>query len=69
MVASFCLISPLLDRDANLAICGAQITNRFDCLSCTLEMPYKDTLDFPEPTDGWSPQRCEKLGASMLDAM
>lgn len=55
--------------EANLAICGAQIANRFDCLSCTLEMPYKDTLDLPEPTDGWSPQRCEKLGASMLDAM
>ena len=27
--------------DANLAICADQIANRFDCLSMTLEMPYK----------------------------
>merc|ERR1711935_362604 len=48
--------------DANLAICAAQIAHRFDCLSTTLEMPYKDAYELPEPTHGWSPARCEKLG-------
>ena len=54
--------------EANLAICSDHIANQFDCLAVTLEMPYKDTLKMPHK-DGWSPPRCEKLGASMLDAM
>ena len=45
------------------------IADKFDCLAVTLEMPYKDTLEFPEPSVGWSAQRCERLGASMIDAV
>lgn len=29
---------------------------------------YKDTLEQKEPVLGWSSARCERLGASMLDA-
>ena len=53
---------------ANLAICGDQIAHRFDCLAVTLEMPYKDTWGHLEPETGWSPLRCQALGASMVDA-
>ena len=54
---------------ANLAICGDQIAQRFDCLAVTLEMPYKDTtFDTPMPSCGWTPQRSEKFGASLIDA-
>eukprot|EP00040_Diaphanoeca_grandis_P014807 m.75240 g.75240 ORF g.75240 m.75240 type:complete len:452 (-) comp24758_c0_seq1:336-1691(-) len=55
--------------EANLAICGAQITQRFDCLAVTLEMPYKDTFKQQDAVYGWSAPRCQKLGASMLDTM
>ena len=55
--------------EANLAICSNQIAARFDCLSVTLEQPYKDCLSNPEPEFGWSPARCKKLGASLLDAI
>ena len=46
-----------------------QIAQRFDCLSMTLEMPFKDNADAPDPVDGWSPARCRCLGASVLDVV
>ena len=55
--------------EANLAICSDHVADRFDCLAVTLEMPYKDTLEMREPSEGWSPGRCERLGATMLNAV
>ena len=55
--------------EANLAICSDHVADRFDCLAVTLEMPYKDTLELREPSEGWSPGRCERLGATMLNAV
>lgn len=53
---------------ANLAICGSQITARFNCFASTLEQPFKDTADeFPQPC-GWSPNRSRMLGATLLGA-
>lgn len=46
----------------------AQVSFRFSCFAVTLEQPYKDCLDNPEPKCGWSPKRCAKLGASFLSA-
>ncbi len=43
-----------------------QIATRFDCLSMTLEMPFKDCLSNSDPERGWSPARSRKLGASVL---
>jgi murein tripeptide amidase MpaA len=54
---------------ANLAICSKQIAARFDCLSVSLEMAYKDCISNPDAIYGWSPERCKKLGASLLDAL
>mmetsp|Transcript_17507 Transcript_17507/g.35119 ORF Transcript_17507/g.35119 Transcript_17507/m.35119 type:complete len:155 (+) Transcript_17507:1-465(+) len=54
---------------ANLAICSNQIANKFDCLAVTLEQPYKDCLSNPDPERGWSPERCKRLGGSLLDAV
>lgn len=34
----------------------------------TLEMPFKDNVQLAGP-DGWTPARCEKLGAAALDAL
>jgi murein tripeptide amidase MpaA len=56
-------------NDANMAICSNQIAQRFDCLAFTLEMPFKDTAEFPDEKYGWSTDRSMKLGASMLSAI
>jgi murein tripeptide amidase MpaA len=46
-----------------------QIAHRFDAVAMTLEMPFKDTVDSPNPKTGWSPERSIKLGYSTLDAL
>ncbi len=46
-----------------------QIGEQFDCLSLTLEMPFKDSLELPDPVVGWSPERCRGLGAASLGAL
>lgn len=53
---------------ANMTLCTTQTAQRYDCLSMTLEQPFKDTADTPEPIQGWSPDRAKRLGASILDA-
>ena len=54
---------------ANMTLCSAHIAGKFNCLSMTLEMPFKDNADAPDPVFGWSPERCRKLGESGLDAL
>ncbi len=54
---------------ANLKIAANAIAHRFDCLSMTLEMPFKDANVLPDPEVGWSPDRCADLGRSCLDAI
>mmetsp|Transcript_12461 Transcript_12461/g.18285 ORF Transcript_12461/g.18285 Transcript_12461/m.18285 type:complete len:457 (+) Transcript_12461:150-1520(+) len=46
-----------------------QIGYRFDCLAVTLEMPFKDCKDYPDPDYGWNPKRSRDLGASVLEAL
>jgi murein tripeptide amidase MpaA len=54
---------------ANLNICSKAIGEKFKCLSMTIEMPFKDNADLPDPVYGWSADRCEKLGSSMIDVI
>ena len=54
---------------ANLAMAGNYVAETFSCLAMTLEQPFKDTADTPEPVYGWSPARCHKMGQSNLDAI
>ena len=51
---------------ADMSMCTNQIAQRFDCLAMTLEQPFKDTVDTPQPEHGWSPRRAKALGASVL---
>jgi len=46
-----------------------QVSNRFDCLGLTLEMPYKDCATNPDPDNGFSPARAKTLGKSLLEAL
>lgn len=54
---------------ANLSMSTNQIAERFGAVAMTLEMPYKDLADFPEPEQGWSPERCMLLGRECLAAL
>ncbi|MEA3018299.1 MAG: hypothetical protein QOI38_3021 [Sphingomonadales bacterium] len=54
---------------ANLSMSTAQLAERFGAVSMTLEMPFKDNDDLPDPVYGWSPERCRHLARSCLDAL
>ncbi|UAB78213.1 hypothetical protein INR77_00175 [Erythrobacter sp. SCSIO 43205] len=54
---------------ANLAISTNQVAERYGACAMTLEMPYKDLRDFPEPEQGWSPERCKMLARECLAAL
>lgn len=54
---------------ANLSFCSNNVAHSFNCLAMTLEMPFKDTADTPQPDTGWSPERARALGASCLQAI
>ncbi|WP_108788901.1 M14-type cytosolic carboxypeptidase [Erythrobacter sp. Alg231-14] len=54
---------------ANLGISTNQVAERFGACAMTLEMPYKDLADFPEPEQGWSPERCKLLARECLAAL
>ncbi|MEA3445832.1 MAG: M14-type cytosolic carboxypeptidase [Bacteroidota bacterium] len=53
-------------KKGNLNICSKQIGHRYNCLSITIEMPFKDNKNLPDPTTGWSPERSYKFGESVL---
>ena len=46
-----------------------QLAERFGCIAGTLEMPFKDADDLPEPTEGWSPARAKQLAVACLAAL
>ena len=52
-----------------MTMCTNHVAESFGCLAMTLEMPFKDTADRPNAAEGWSPERCRKLGAANLDAL
>jgi len=54
---------------ANLTMSTNQLAERFGAVAMTLEMPYKDLASFPEPEQGWSPERCKLLGRECLAAL
>ncbi|KFZ31860.1 hypothetical protein IDSA_04020 [Pseudidiomarina salinarum] len=55
--------------EANLTIASNSVAERFKCLAFTLEMPFKDNANLPDPDFGWSANRCQQLGADVLSAI
>lgn len=53
----------------NLSMSTNQLAQRFGCTAMTLEMPYKDLIDGPEPEQGWSPERCKLLARDCLASL
>ena len=54
---------------ANMSYCSNSLAERFNAPVMTLEMPFKDAADTPDPVQGWSPERSMKLATSCLDAL
>lgn len=55
---------------ANLSMSTNQLAERFGpshgCVAMTLEMPFKDNDDLPDPDQGWSPERSKLLAHDCL---
>jgi murein tripeptide amidase MpaA len=54
---------------ANLSMSTAQLAERYGAVSMTLEMPFKDNADLPDPVYGWSPDRSRLLAGACLHAL
>ena len=54
---------------ANLSMSTNQLAERFGACAMTLEMPFKDLADFPEPEQGWSPERTKLFARDCLAAL
>lgn len=54
---------------ANLTMSTNQVAERFGACAMTLEMPFKDHDDLPDPVQGWSPQRCQLLARECMGAL
>ena len=55
--------------EANMSMSTTQLAERYGCVSMTLEMPFKDNFDLPDPLYGWSPERSKHLARACLDAL
>ena len=53
----------------DLRTAGNWVGEEFDCLSFTVEMPFKDNAIDPDEEVGWSPDRAMDLGAGTLDSV
>jgi murein tripeptide amidase MpaA len=54
---------------ANLTMSTNQLAERFGACAMTLEMPFKDNADLPDPAQGWSPERCRLLARECLASL
>lgn len=54
---------------ANPTLATNWIAQQFGCLAFTIEMPFKDNANLPDPMVGWNGERSRKLGASVLQPL
>lgn len=52
--------------DETITMGSPHITHAFGCLSLTLELPFKDNANDPDPHTGWDGARSARLGAAVL---
>ncbi|MFL1479233.1 M14 family metallopeptidase [Pseudomonas grimontii] len=58
-----------LPGEANMTLACNAVGEKYDCLSLTLEMPFKDNDDAPNPKTGWSGERSRQLGKTVLSTV
>ncbi len=52
--------------EANMTLATNWIGQQFGCLAFTIEMPFKDNANLPDPLVGWNGEHSKRLGASVL---
>jgi len=57
------------ETKVNLTVASKWVGHTFGNLGLTLEMPFKDNADLPDPICGWSGARSRRLGADTLTAL
>lgn len=55
--------------EANLTMAANYLGEKYNCLSMTLEQPFKDNANDIDERYGWSPPRAKRLGMSVLNAI
>jgi murein tripeptide amidase MpaA len=50
-------------------MCNRALGRRFGAIGLTLEMPFKDSLERPDATAGWSPDASRAMGRASLEAI
>ncbi len=58
-----------LPGEANMTLACNAVGEQYDCLSLTLEMPFKDNDDAPNPKTGWSGERSKQLAKDVLSSV
>lgn len=56
-------------NSSDLRKCTDHLSEVFDCLAVTLEMPFKDAANSPLPETGWDGMRSAQFGRAMVDAL
>ncbi|WDY56308.1 M14 family metallopeptidase [Pseudomonas sp. PSKL.D1] len=54
---------------ANMTLACNAVGQAYDCLSLTLEMPFKDHDDAPNKLTGWSGERSKALAGAVLETL
>jgi murein tripeptide amidase MpaA len=52
-----------------LKLASKYVGHHFKCVSLTLELPFKDNAERPDPAMGWNGARSAQLGAACLKAI
>ena len=60
---------PAAAGKANLTMSTNQLAERYGACAMTLEMPFKDNEDLPDPDQGWSPERSKLLARDCLASL
>jgi murein tripeptide amidase MpaA len=57
------------ETKVNLTVASKWVGHTYGGLALTLEMPFKDNANLPDPLRGWSGARSRRLGADTLTAL
>ncbi len=57
------------DTKVNLSLASKYVGHTHGCLALTLELPFKDNANRPDPETGWSGARSIELGGAVLEPL
>ena len=60
---------PTYAGDEAPGMCTRAVARRYGAIGLTLEMPFKDSLETPDPAAGWSAEASRRLGRETLQAV